>query len=629
MPGIIRHTLSSILVGTALLATGAAHAQAPAIDHVDPPFWWAGMHEQRLQLMVHGPAIADLEPALAYPGVRIAQVTRVANRNYLFIDLVVDPKAAPGSLRIDFRGTGDARGRSASTTYRLLAREAGSAERKGFDTQDAIYQVMPDRFANGDSTNDSVAGLADKLDRKLGHGRHGGDIQGMIDHLDYIAGMGFTQLWPTPLVENDMPAASYHGYAATDHYKIDPRYGSNDDFVRLSKEARKHGIGLIQDVVLSHIGKNHWWMKDLPTPDWINHPGKFVPTRHHRTAVQDPYASKEDASNFTTGWFSPGMPDMNQTNPLVANYLIQNNIWWIEYAGLSGLRIDTFGYSDGAFLSEYTKRLMAEYPHLNMVGEEWSKLPAGVSHWQRGKVNFDGYVSSMPSLMDFPLTEAMRTALAPKERGDESRNNIFNEVYETLSLDYLYPDPSRLVLFEANHDMARLYSVVGEDIDRWKMDLAFVMTMPRIPQFYTGDELLMTSATKERDDNSYRHDFPGGWAGDKVNAFTGAGLTPRQREAQEFVKKLVNWRKNSPVIHHGKLMHYGPENNTYVYFRYDEHKKVMVALNANDKETVLDAARFHEMLSGVASGRDVLTGKVYALKDEIRLPAKSTLILEI
>jgi glycosidase len=629
MPGTIRHTLSSILVGTALLATGAARAQAPAIDHVDPPFWWAGMHEQRLQLMVHGPAIADLEPALAYPGVRIAQVTRVANRNYLFIDLVVDPKAAPGSLRIDFRGTGDARGRGTSTTYRLLAREAGSAERKGFDTQDAIYQVMPDRFANGDATNDSVAGLADKLDRKLGHGRHGGDIQGMIDHLDYIAGMGFTQLWPTPLVENDMPAASYHGYAATDHYKIDPRYGSNDDFVRLSKEARKHGIGLIQDVVLSHIGKNHWWMKDLPTPDWINHPGKFVPTRHHRTAVQDPYASKEDASNFTTGWFSPGMPDMNQTNPLVANYLIQNNIWWIEYAGLSGLRIDTFGYSDGAFLTDYTKRLMAEYPHLNMVGEEWSKLPAVVSHWQRGKVNFDGYVSSMPSLMDFPLTEAMRTALAPRERGDESRNNIFNEVYETLSLDYLYPDPSRLVLFEANHDMARLYSVVGEDIDRWKMDLAFVMTMPRIPQFYTGDELLMTSATKQRDDNSYRHDFPGGWAGDKVNAFTGAGLTARQREAQEFVKKLVNWRKNSPVIHHGKLMHYGPENNTYVYFRYDEHKKVMVALNANDKETVLDAARFHEMLSGAASGRDVLTGKSYALKDEIRLPAKSTLILEI
>jgi glycosidase len=340
--------------------------------------------------------------------------------------------------------------------------------------------------------------------------------------------------------------------------------------------------------------------------------------------VQDPYASKEDASNFTTGWFSPGMPDMNQTNPLVANYLIQNNIWWIEYAGLSGLRIDTFGYSDGAFLTEFTKRLMAEYPRLNMVGEEWSKLPAVVAHWQRGKANFDGYVSSMPSMMDFPLTEAMRTALA-----DKSGNNIFNEVYETLSLDYLYPDPNRLVLFEANHDMARIYSVANADLGRWKMAIAFVMTMPRIPHFYTGDELLMTSETKKRDDNSYRHDFPGGWAGDRVNAFTGAGLGAREREAQDFVKKLVNWRKNSPVIHRGKLMHYGPENNTYVYFRYDGDKKVMVALNANDKETVLDAGRFHEMLSGVASGRDVLTGKSYALKDQIRLPANSALILEI
>jgi glycosidase len=624
MPATIRRTLASLLIGTAFLASGAARAQAPAIDHVDPPFWWAGMHDQRLQLMIHGPAIADLEPALDYPGVRIAQVTRVANRNYLFIDLVVDGKAAPGSLRIDFRGKGDAASRSTSHTYRLLARENGSAQRKGFDTKDAIYQIMPDRFANGDPGNDSVAGMADKLDRKLGHGRHGGDIQGIIDHLDYIAGMGFTQLWPTPLVENDMPAASYHGYAATDHYRIDPRYGSNEDYLRLSREAKKHGIGLIQDVVLSHIGKNHWWMKDLPTPDWINHAGKFVATQHHRTAVQDPYASKEDAGNFTTGWFSPGMPDMNQTNPLVANYLIQNNIWWIEYAGLSGLRIDTFGYSDGAFLSEYTKRLMAEYPQLNMVGEEWSKLPAVVSHWQRGKVNFDGYVSYMPSMMDFPLTEAMRTALA-----DKDGKNIFSDVYETLSLDHLYPDPSRLVLFEANHDMARIYSVVNEDYDRYKMDIAFVMTMPRIPHFYTGDEILMTSATKERDDNSYRRDFPGGWAGDRINAFTGAGLTARQREAQDFVKKLVNWRKNSPVIHHGKLMHYGPENNTYVYFRYDDSRKVMVALNANDKETVLDAGRFHEMLSGVASGRDVLTGKTYSLKDEIRLPARSTLILEL
>ena len=593
---------------------------APAIEHLEPPFWWTGMQHKGVQLMVHGADIGSTQPKIDYPGVRIASSTRVPNKNYLFIDLEIDPSAQPGSFEIVFDGPAGV----LRQPYQLRAREQGSSQRQGFNSSDAIYQIMPDRFANGDPGNDSVAGMLEKADRKNPGGRHGGDIQGAIDRLDYIAALGFTQLWPTPLVENNMPSYSYHGYAATNHYRIDPRYGSNEDFVRLSKEAKRRGIGLIQDVVLSHIGKNHWWMKDLPTPDWINFGGQFVPTAHHRVAVQDKYAAKADSRNFTAGWFVETMPDLNQTNPLVANYLIQNNIWWIEYAGLSGLRIDTFGYSDGAFLTAFTKRLMSEYPKLNMVGEEWSKLPAVVSHWQRGKVNFDGYVNSMPSMMDFPLTEAMRTALADKEG-----KNIFSDVYETLSLDYLYPDPSRLVLFEANHDMARIYSVVNEDFDRYKMDIAFVMTMPRIPHFYTGDELLMTSETKTRDDNSYRRDFPGGWAGDKVNAFTGAGLGARQREAQAFVRKLVNWRKNSPVIHHRKLMHYGPEQNTYVYFRYDDTKKVMVAFNANDKETVLDAGRFREMLSGVESGRDVLTGKTVSLKDEIRLPAKATLILEI
>jgi glycosidase len=611
----MKHILATLLIGGASLSALAA----PAIDHMAPPFWWAGMHNKSLQLMVHGDRIADLEPSLSYPGVRIASVTRVANRNYLFIDLEVGDSAAPGGFDIAFKGAG----RNASYSYRLLARGEGSAQRNGFNSSDAIYQVMPDRFANGNPANDTLPGLPDKTDRAIGHGRHGGDIQGIIDHLDYIASLGFTQLWPTPLVENNGDV-SYHGYAATDHYKIDPRYGSIEDVARLSREASKHGIGLIQDVVLSHIGSGHWWMKDLPTPDWINHSGKFVPTHHHRVAVQDPYASREDRDNFTTGWFSPGMPDMNQTNPLVANYLIQNNIWWIEYAGLSGLRIDTFGYSDGAFLTEYTKRIMDEYPRLNMVGEEWSKLPPVVAHWQKGKANFDGYTSSMPSMMDFPLTEAMRTTLASKEG-----TWLFHDVYELLSLDYLYPNPGNLVLFDGNHDVARIFSVVGEDFARYKMDLVFVMTMPRIPQFYTGDEILMTSATKERDDSSYRRDFPGGWPGDKVNAFTGAGLTAQQGEAQAFVRKLVNWRKTQPVIHHGKLMHYGPEDNTWVYFRYDQHKKVMVAFNLNDKEMTLPTARFHEMLGGVGSGVDVLSGKRYDLKTALTLAPNAVVVLEL
>lgn len=610
----------ALLLGLSTLHPVVGAAPAPAIDHLEPPFWWAGMASNKLQLMVHGERIADLQPTLDYKGVRIAAVTRVANPNYLFIDLEVDQDVTPGAFDIAFKGAG----RATSYRYQLRQRAEGSAQRRGFDSADVIYLLMPDRFANGNPSNDSVAGLADKGNRALGYGRHGGDIQGMIDHLDYIHDMGFTQLWPTPLVTNDMKGASYHGYAATDHYQIDPRFGSNDDYLRLSSAARQHGVGLIQDVVLSHIGSGHWWMKDKPTADWINYSGKFIPTEHHRVSVQDPYAAQEDKDNFTRGWFAPQMPDLNQTNPYVANYLIQNNIWWIENAGLTGLRIDTFGYSDSAFLTEYTRRLMAEYPHLNMVGEEWHKQPAVVAHWQKGKVNVDGYVSSMPSMMDFPMTEAMRDALA-----DTTGNNVFTNVYETLSLDYLYPNAGNLVVFAGNHDTSRIYSVVGEDMGKFKMDIVFLMTMPRIPQFYSGDEILMTSSTKERNDSSYRTDFPGGWKGDTVDAFTGRNLGTKEAEAQAFVKKLVNWRKTQPVIHHGKTMHYGAEQNTYVYFRYDGAKKVMVALNNNPGEKVLPAARFHEMLKGVTGGVDVLTGQRFDLRTEVKLPARSAVVLEL
>jgi glycosidase len=611
----MRRSFATLFLAAAFLHPALA---APTIAHLDPPFWWTGMQHKGVQLMVHGAGIGKLAPKIDYPGVRIASSTRTPNPNYLFIDLEIAADAKPGSFDIVFEGDGG----QLRQPYQLRAREAGSAQRRGFNSSDAIYQIMPDRFANGDPRNDSVAGMLEQANRKNPGGRHGGDIQGAIDRLDYIAGLGFTQLWPTPLVENNMPAYSYHGYAATNHYRIDPRYGSNEDFVRLSQEAKKRGIGLIQDVVLSHIGLNHWWMKDLPTPDWINFGGQFVPTAHHRVSVQDKYAAKADSRNFQAGWFVATMPDLNQTNPLVANYLIQNNIWWIEYAGLSGLRIDTYSYSDSAFLTEYTKRLMAEYPHLNMVGEEWSSLPPVVARWQRGKVNFDGYTSSLPSLMDFPMVETMRAALSSPEKG-------FNDVYEKLSLDYLYPEPNNLVLFGGNHDMARMYSVVGEDFDRYRMNMVFLMTMPRIPQFYTGDEILMTSATKDRDDAGYRIDFPGGWAGDKRDAFKGAGLNPRQRAAQDLVRKLGTWRKGEPVIHNGRMMHFGPENNTWVYFRYNDAKRIMVAMNNNVKEMALPTARFQEMLKGTASGVDLLSGKTVDLTRELRLAPKATLLIEL
>lgn len=609
-----------------LLAPIHALAATYRIEHLEPAFWWTGMQHRTLQLLVHGSAIADLKPAIDYPGVRIATVTRVANPNYLFIDLALDDSARPGHFDIVF----SAGGRPALRhRYELLARAPGSAERKGFGPADAIYQVMPDRFANGDPSNDSVAGMADRLDRANGGGRHGGDLAGMTQHLDYVAAMGYTQVWPTPLVENDMPAFTYHGYAATDFYRVDRRYGSNDDYRRFVAAARERGIGVIQDVVLNHIGSRHWWMQDMPAPDWIGYGGKPVMTEHHRTATMDPYASRADARNFTEGWFAGAMPDLNQANPLLANYLIQNAIWWIEYAGLSGLRVDTYGYSNPQFLTEWSRRVTAEYPRINLVGEEWSTRVPVVARWQQGKQNFDGYVSHMPSMMDFPLNDALRKGLVSDAENNHDGAASLTDLYETLSLDYLYPNAGNLVLFEGNHDVPRTFSVLNEDVGLWRMAMAYVLTSPRIPQLYYGSEILMTSTTQGRDDASYRRDFPGGWPGDTVNAFTGTGLTAQQREAQAWLKTLLNWRKGASVIHHGRTMHYGPDKNTYVFFRYDDKQKVMVALNKNATVITLPLARFGEMLAGVRQGRDVVTGTVHRLEGTVTLPARSALVLEL
>ncbi|NRR28933.1 glycoside hydrolase family 13 protein [Oxalobacteraceae bacterium] len=614
------------MIAAALLAAGSvlgagALAQDYRIEHLEPAFWWSGMHGSRLQLMVHGKRIADLDPTLSYPGVRLAGVTRVANPNYLFLDLELDPDTRPGSFDLRFqRGA-----KQVHYRYQLLARAPQSAQRASFSGADVIYELMPDRFANGNPANDNVAGMPDRHKREDGSGRHGGDLQGMLDHLDYVAEQGYTMVWPTPLLESNTQAYSYHGYAATDYYKIDPRYGSNEDFRNYVAQARKRGIGVIQDVVLNHIGKRHWWMSDLPTPDWNNYGGQLVITDHHRVALQDPYASAQDKRNYTGGWFSDSMPDLNQRNPLLANYLIQNTIWWIEYAGLAGLRVDTYSYSDPAFLSEWSGRMRAEYPHLNMVGEEWSPLVPVVARWQEGKQNFDGYVSHMPSMMDFPLADSLRRALSAADGDEYGLNNL----YETLSQDHLYSNAANLVMIESNHDLARSFSVLNEDDDLFRMGLAYVLTVPRIPQLYSGMEIQMTSTVKGRDDPAYRRDFPGGWAGDKVNAFTGQGLSAQQLAAQAYVKKLLNWRKSQTVIHSGKTMHFGPEQNSYVYFRYNDSQKIMVVLNKNKTTTVLATARFAEMLGGVGSGVDVATGKTYTLKDTLTVPARSALILEL
>ncbi len=582
------------------------------------------MNNHQLQLMVHGEDIARLTPEISYPGINLDKVVRVENRNYVFLELTIGEDASAGELEFRFK---DGNQVVMSHPYPLLARDSGSAGRQGFNASDVIYLITPDRFANGDPANDNVTTLKETRNRADPSGRHGGDIQGIIDSLDYIAGMGYTTIWANPLTENDQAKYSYHGYSATDLYQIDSRFGSNEDFKQLVTQANKRGLGVIQDVILNHIGSGHWWLKDLPTVDWLNGRGPNqvqLFTNHSRTTVQDPYAAKTDHRQFVDGWFVATMPDLNQQNPLLATYLIQNSIWWVEYAGLSGIREDTYSYADKRFLSEWSRRIMAEYPHFNIVGEEWTANPITVSYWQRGKNNADGYVSHLPSLMDFPLHEAMIAGLVEKENWGAG----FVKMYEMLANDLIYPDPFNLVIFEGNHDTPRLFSQLDEDLDLYKMAIAYTLTMRGIPQLYYGTEVLMTSP-KQRDDGNVRSDFPGGWQGDRSNAYTGEGLSEQQREAQAYLKHLLNWRKKATVIHQGKLMHYTPQNGVYSYFRYDDTNKVMVVMNKNDQATSLSPQRFGQVVGASTSGIDVISGKRFDMTQELQLPARSVLILEL
>jgi len=604
------------LLGLLAALSMSLNTLAAGLQHVEPPNWWVGMRDTSLQLMLHGPGIADAKPTLApYPGVTLQGSHRAASPNYLFVDLDIGPEAKPGELLLDIAGT--------TLRYPLLARAPGSAAREGFGPKDAIYLVVPDRFAQGGRF--SQGGMKEGLDRANPGGRHGGDLAGMRQHLDYIAGLGFTQVWPTPLVENNGATYSYHGYAATDFYKVDPRFGTNDDYRAFAAEARTRGVGVIQDIVLNHIGIGHWWMADLPAPDWVNQwPQGYTETHHARMTLQDPYAAPSDRQRFTDGWFSHGMPDLNQRRPELAAYLTQMTLWWIESAGLSGIRTDTYSYSDREFLTHWSARVMQEYPRLNIVGEEWSPHPAVVAYWQRGKRNHDGYVSSAPSMMDFPMNTQLLAALTEAD----GPHTGLTKLYEGLAHDFVYPDPANLVLFDGNHDTPRLFSLLGRDVGLTRIALAYLATTRRIPQVFYGTELLMQSPA-ERDDGRVRADMPGGWAGDKANAFTGAGLTHEQRDMQDWVRRLFNWRKNTAVIHDGALMQYAPLQGCYVYFRYDAGHTVMVALNKGEQPVELPTARFPERLQAGDRAHEVMSGRDFAIGTTLTVPARSALILEI
>ena len=610
-----------IFSALSLLLPTSVLAKQYDIDHVEPLNWWVGMNHKELQIMVHGENIAALTPELQYAGVSLAGVEHTNNKNYLFLNLLINENAKPGALNIIFKQDDK---KVAQFTYKLLARAKDSANRRGFTASDAIYLITPDRFANGNPANDSRPDVIEAPNRNNSNGRHGGDIQGMQKHLDYIADLGFTMIWPTPLIQNNQKEYSYHGYSLTDHYKIDSRFGSNEDFKNYVMAANKKGVGIIQDIVLNHIGSGHWWMQDLPAEDWLNFQTGFVPTNHQHTTALDLHVAKEDRKFFTDGWFVDTMPDLNQRNPFLAKYLIQNTLWWIEYANLSGVREDTYSYSDKNFLAAWGKYILEEYPNFNMVGEEMNSNPQILAYWQKDVKNRDGYESWLPSLMDFPVVFLMPSVLNEKE----SYSSGFIKLYEMIANDFVYADPMKLVVFPDNHDTSRIFSLLHDDINLLKNSLVFTATTRGIPQMYYGTEVLAKSPI-ERNDGVIRSDMPGGWADDSVNAFTGKGLSADQKDIQALVKKLFNWRKTNNAITEGKLIHFVPDNSTYVYFRYTDSKTVMVVLNKNSQDIELNLGRYQEVIKGKAIGMNILTGSKIDLTKPLALKAMTPAVIEL
>jgi len=597
------------------------------INRIEPPNWWIGFKNKKLQLLVHHPNIGKSTANIDYRGVSIEGQHQAKSPNYLFLDLIISEETKPGPFNIEFNFEDET---VLNHSYELKAKEKASSEFIGFNSSDVIYLITPDRFANGDPSNDIIPGLKEaRIDRQDDYARHGGDIKGIANHLGYIEDMGFTALWSTPLLMNDMPQTSYHGYAITDYYKVDPRFGTLEEYVKLSQEAKKRGIKLIMDMVANHCGNEHWWMKDLPFNDWINgqqalENGEAIPTSNHlRTTNQDLYASEYDSNAMTAGWFVPSMPDLNQSNPFLAKYIIQNSIWWIETLGLGGIRQDTYPYPEKDFMSDWAGAIMKEYPSFNIVGEEWSYNPLIVGYWQDGQTNADGYKSNLRSSMDFPMQQAIVNAL----NEDETWNTGLIKIYEGLANDFYYPRPMDMMIFADNHDMDRIFTQLKEDVQKTKMALALILTFPRTPQIYYGTEILLQNSAKPGDHGLIRTDFPGGWEGDIVNAFEDKGLNGDQIDFKNFLKTILNFRKQSKALQLGKTTHFAPFDGVYALFRDFEEEAVLILLNKNEDNVEVDLKRFEELnLQECQEWKDVLTKSDIQLQNKLSLKPGVTII---
>ncbi|TPG67306.1 alpha-amylase family glycosyl hydrolase [Hymenobacter nivis] len=588
-----------------------------AIDRIDPTYWFVGMKNPTVQLLVHGPGLASSTVEQPnYPGVTLDRVEKLTSPNYLLLNLTVRPGAKPGKLKLKFKGA-----KNFTYDYELRARNSDPNRTQGLTQADFVYMLMPDRFSNGDPKNDVVKGTrVNHVARDSMYARHGGDLKGIENHFGYFKQLGATAIWPTPVVENDMPKASYHGYAVTDCYKIDPRYGTNAEYAQFVKNAHKQGLKVVQDIVLNHWGSYHHLFLDQPAADWFHAFPTFTRSNYNAYPLNDPYGSQLDRKLENDGWFDTTMPDVNQSNPLVATYLIQNFLWWVESTGLDGYRIDTYPYSEPQFLMAWGKAIADEYPKLAMFGEAWEGTEAEQAFFAQNifpPVN--GFKSNLPGVLDFQVCFGIGDAL----KGD---NGDLTKLYRALQGDWMYTDPTRNVPFLDNHDMSRFYSVIGEDFAKYKMGLAWLLTLRGTPQLYYGTEVLMKNFSDP--DGKVREDFPGGWAGDKTNYF--AARPGQAGEAFDYVAKLANYRKTHPVLSSGKLMQFLPQDGVYTYFRYtDAGECVMVIANNTKDAKQVDSNRFAERTAGFASGQDVVTGAPVPDLKTLAVPARTVMVVEL
>lgn len=604
-----------------ILAFTTFCAMSQTLNKIEPISWWVGMN-QPLQLMLYGTDLKDASVEIVGgEGVKVVKVNNADSPNYLFVDVEVDAVAKAGQYTIEVK-----KGKKTiKFPYTLNARKEGSALRQGFSSKDMIYLLMPDRFAQGkmDEPTEKITGL---VDRSVPYARHGGNIQGIIDNLDYIADLGATAIWSTPMTEDREEGMSYHGYAASDFYKIDPRYGTNQLYKNFVEQAEKRGVMVLMDMVPNHCGIDHPWMKDLPFGDWINHGGKYVQTRYIQTTHMDPNASKKEAANCIDGWFVPSMPDLNLLNPYMLNYLSQMTIWWIEEMGIRSLRVDTYPYNDKYAVAKWTKSILDEYPNLSIVGECWVGFPAMIAYWEGGHQNRDGYDSKLTHVMDFPLQNEFTKAISKNEVKDWG-DGMMN-VYNVLVQDFLYYNPNELLIFLDNHDINRYAHATNSDPKKQMLSISMLATMRGIPQLYYGTEQLFRGKIEDGDGGK-RTDFPGGWADDKRNLFTGKGRTSAEDSVYQHTRKMFNFRKTADVIHNGKTTQFfpNPPENLYVYGRHNDKELVFVVLNANATPRDLNWESYDELFDGYTVGTDIVSGKDMKIGDKTQLQPKQSLVI--